>query len=164
MMTKFKKVQSNLLMAAMLTMLASCGSSPTPDGKAEKKQAGSQTENVIAKGKSLTGPQADAMIADPKVGDVYSVDGNKFLTEYDPSPLDDNDPAFTIMRVTKVTATTVGLDTYGEIYSEPVDLDQTHADGLLLKAERYDNNPDTLLRSRMTDWQKKGIIRSVFRP
>jgi hypothetical protein len=164
MMTHFHRVRSYLLIAAMTSALASCGSSSSPAGAADKEQNGGQTATAIAKGKSLTGAAADAMISDPKVGDIYAVDGNKFIAEYDTSPLDDTDPAFTILRVTKVKGATIGLDSYGEIFSEPVDLDETHADGLLLKADRYDNDPDTILRSRMTGWQKKGIVMSTFRP
>jgi hypothetical protein len=164
MMTVFQKVPSPLLIAIMAGALAGCGSSSSPAGKADTEQGGGQAAAAIAKGKSLTGGAANALLSDPKVGDVYAVDGNKFLLEYDPSTPVDTDPAFTIMRVTTVTGTTLGLDTYGEVFSDPVDLDGTHADGLLLKADRYDNDPDTILRSRITDWHKKGIVMSVFRP
>lgn len=147
-----------LIAAAALT---ACGGNAAPPGKDATKAA----SVAVISGKSNRGASLDAMLKEPKVGDFFAIDGNKFLAEFDPSTTaeEQSEPAFGILHVTGVTGATVRVDMFSELFDKAVDLDDAMANGTLIDVKRYDNDPDTLMRNRITGWGTKGIASAGLR-
>ncbi len=141
--------------------LSGCGGAAQPAGKDGAKA----TAVAITTGKSMTGAGLDTMLNDPKVGDFFAIDGNKFLLEFDSAttPEEASEPAFGILRVTSVTGATVSFDMFSELFTESVNLDEALGNGTLIDMKRYDNDPETLLRNRVVSWGTKGIASAGLR-
>ncbi len=150
--------------AALLTVLNGCGE-PAKNAPAKTETVKPKPKKTaISTEKSVKGAELDAMLADPKVGDFYAIDANKFLAEYGGLTQEEAaEAAFGILHVTKVTDSMVDVDSYTEVFSEQLNLDESLGNGTLTDMTKYDNDPDSLFRSRITDWGKKGIVTSALR-
>ncbi len=156
-----QRANQTALILLIAAALSGCGGGAQSAGKEAAKVAAA----AITPGKSITGAGLNTMLNNPKVGDFFAIDGNKFLLEFDTATTaeDTSEPAFGILRVTSVTGATVSFDMFSELFTESVNLDEALGNGTLIDMKRYDNDPDTLLRNRLVDWGTKGIASAGLR-